>query len=422
MKMYLFFLLLILGITGRGLHALEINYKTIEVLGTGNTRSEAIQWAQINAIQMVTGTTISASTWAQEKLSSSDGRARTQQSSQIDVAKETAGVIRSSEIKSTLYNKQLEEWNAILLVTVLDIDRATGRKSISISDLRADNPSYKTLAKDLTLNVKSKLTASRKFLVIEQNLGKKFTKELDAILENPLLPLTEKVIVKNGLPPELVLIGKVERASLQIKELTPSSELITLKIPDVSISVNYQIIDIFTSATKFHDVATFNLNHGDFSGSRQAVSNSNISLLSAEIVGAMIVEKILDTIYPAVITSISNENRVSLNFGAEFYKTGDQFDIYRRGDRIYDPYTREFISWDERFLGKVKVTRSLPKVSFGEIEASEEDLTLIRNELTDKSRQFVAYKTSSGKQNNGAQIKKIREKFDNENEIIEEEF
>ena len=49
-------------------------------------------------------------------------------------------------------------------------------------------------------------------------------------------------------------------------------------------------------------------------------------------------------------------------------------------------------------------------------------MTLIRNELTDKSRQFVAYKTSSRKQNNGAQIKKIREKFDNENEIIEEEF
>ena len=415
-------MLLISGALCQGISALEVTYKTIEVLGTGSSRDEAVTWAQINAIQMVTGTKISASIEAERGLSSDEKGSKFFQSSYVDVSKETAGVIRSSEIKSVLYNKELQEWNAILMVTVLDLERAGGRKAIVISDLRAEKRSLRPFARDLTGLLKSKLTSSRKFSVLEQNLGTKFRQELDAIIENPLLSLTEKVIVKNGLPPDLVLVGKVEAVSLKLTEIAPSSDLIRIKIPDVSARVNYQIIDIYTSETKFHDVARIRLTQADFSASGQAVNEGNIGSLSAEIISSRMVDKILDAIYPVILTSISEDNQVSLNFGSEFNKKGDVFKIYRRGNRIYDPYTEEVMTWEESFMGEVKVTRTLPKVSFGEISGNEQDLNRIREELTERSRQFVAYKISKSSASSSKMKKKVRKEISEEKKALEQEF
>lgn len=422
MKHAHFTLFLFLGTICQGAYSLEVNYKTVEVLGTGDTRSDAIQWAQINAIQLVTGSNYSVSQSIESTLSSSDGVSKTGSSSSLNISKETAGIIRSSKIKSTIYNKQFNEWNAVLSVTVLDLDRSTGRKSISVSNLKADKRDLKKFAGHITSSIKSKLTASRKFLVVEQNLGKKFTRELEGILENPLLPLSEKIIVDKGLPSELIVIGKVESASFEIKKIALSPDFRPVLVPSASISVNYQIIDVLTSETKFYDITNVDLKNSDFLKSQTPVTNENIASLSAEIVGARMVEKILDAIYPAVITSVSDENLVSLNYGADFYKEGDQLSIYRRGDRIYDPYTKEFISWDERLIGKATVRRTLPKLSFGTLEATEEDLILIRGELSDKSRQFVAYKISAPQRTTRVKKGKINKKMRQREEKIEKEF
>ena len=146
---------LLLGWVVQGAHALKVNYKTVEVRGTGDTRSDAIQWAQINAIQLVTGSNYSVSQTLESSLSSTDGVSKTGTSSNIDISKETAGIIRSSKIKSAIYNEHLSEWNAVLSVTVLDLDRSTGRKSISVSTLRADKRALEKFAGYLTSNIKS---------------------------------------------------------------------------------------------------------------------------------------------------------------------------------------------------------------------------------------------------------------------------
>ena len=190
----------------------------------------------------------------------------------------------------------------------------------------------------------------------------------------------------------------------------------------MSARINYQIIDMYTSETKFHDVARIRLTQADFTASGQAVNEGNIGSLSAEIISTRMVDKILDAIYPVILTSISEDNQVSLNFGSEFNKKGDVFKIYRRGDRIYDPYTEEVMTWEESFMGEVKVTRTLPKVSFGEISGNEQDLNRIREELTERSRQFVAYKISKSSASSSKMKKKVRKEISEEKKALEEEF
>jgi hypothetical protein len=135
-----------------------------------------------------------------------------------------------------------------------------------------------------------------------------------------------------------------------------------------------------------------------------------------------VVKKILDAIYPAVITSVSEENLVSINYGSEFYKKGDRLKIYRRGDRIYDPYTREFISWDERLIGTTVVTRTIPKLSFGKLEANQDDIALIREEISGKSRQFIAYKIPTSENTTKVKKTKIKKKVNRLEEETEKDF
>lgn len=422
MKPLQFFLMAILGVVSQGAEALEIVYKTVEAFGNGNTETEAVSWAQINAIQQVTGSANVVSEWADESLTTNYEGTSTQESYALKILKTAAGIIRSYEIKSTSYNESENLWTAVLNVKVLDVDRTTGRKSIFIPAAIAKSESAKSFAKHLTASIKSQLASSRKFSLFERNLNENIDSELDSILKNPIVPLSYKVFSNEGYPLELVLTTNIETASIKVQEWKPSSNLMSVKIPAVSVGVSYQIIDVFSSKVEFQDIANFNLDPKDFENSELRINESNISLITADIIGSRIVNKILDAIYPAIITSISDENTISLNFGSEFYQKGDVFEIYRRGSRIYDPYTEEFISWDEKLIGKVRLTRVLSKLSFGIIEASEDNLKLIKSEISGKSRQFVAYKMigSQEKANVGADT--IKKKLSDRKTSIEQEF
>jgi len=196
----------------------------------------------------------------------------------------------------------------------------------------------------------------------------------------------------------------------------------SVKIPAVSIGVSYQIIDVFSSKIEFQNIANFSLGPKDFENSEQRVNESNISLLTADIIGSRIVNTILDAIYPTILTSISDENTISLNFGSDFNEEGDIFEIYRRGSRIYDPYTEEFISWDEKLIGKVRLTRVLSKLSFGKIEASSDNLKLIKSEISEKSRQFIAYKIIDSQKKANTSADTIKKTFSDRKNLIEQAF
>ena len=422
MKPLHFFFIATLGLISQGSGALEIVYRTVESFGNGTTEKEAVRWAQINALQQVTGSANVVSEWADEGLTTTNQGTSTKESYALKVLKTAAGIIRSYEIKRTSFNESENLWTAVLDVTVLDIDRTTGRKSIFIPTAVAKSKSAKIFASHLTASIKSQFASSRKFSLFERNLNENIESELDSILKNPMIPLSYKVFSNEGYPLELVLTANIETASITLKEWKPSSNLMSVKIPAVSIGVSYQIIDVFSSKIEFQNIANFSLGPKDFENSEQRVNESNISLLTADIIGSRIVNTILDAIYPTILTSISDENTISLNFGSDFNEEGDIFEIYRRGSRIYDPYTEEFISWDEKLIGKVRLTRVLSKLSFGKIEASSDNLKLIKSEISEKSRQFIAYKIIDSQKKANTSADTIKKTFSDRKNLIEQAF
>ena len=248
-------MLLVLGFIGPGSEALEIVYKTVESVGEGKTESEAIRWAQINAVQEVTGSMNAVSEWASEGYEKTSSRTSVKSNYEIKISKEAAGLIRSYEVVDTSYVKGKEVWLARLSVSVLDVDKSAGRKSTFVPAILTKNTTQQAFADQVTRSIKSNLVSSRKFSVFERQLDPAIKAEIDSIIENPMLPLSDKIIAKNTFPVELILAVKIEGITLKIREWTLSPNLLPVRAPESSISISYQVIDVVTSKIEFQDVA-----------------------------------------------------------------------------------------------------------------------------------------------------------------------
>jgi hypothetical protein len=173
------------------------------------------------------------------------------------------------------------------------------------------------------------------------------------------------------------------------------------------------VLEPTTAQVKLQKNIVLSFNSSDYSQLKSNVEKQNIDFLTAELSARSITKTILDAIYPVLLTSISEDNQVTLNFGQDFLNVGEKYEIYQRSNAINDPYVQENISWDQNLVGEVLVTRTLPKMSFGLISTKDKD---IHKKIQNKK--IVAYLKKEAPESNSA----MKEKSKNLATDIESEF
>ena len=138
--------------------------------------------------------------------------------------------------------------------------------------------------------------------------------------------------------------------------------------------VNAQMIDTSTSQI----VTTFFLK-SSFSSKEQIV-NSNTGAPSsayfskmAKAVAAKLADQFVAQVYPMKVVKRTKTGQVIINRGKDGgLKVGDKLNVFFAGEELIDPDTGESLGSSEEFIGTVKVSRLLPKITYAKI-ASEED-------------------------------------------------
>ena len=378
-------LLLALAICAPLLGAPKINYEWRTVSGKGLTEEQAVSKALMNAVEQVNGGKIDGATIAIEEMTTRSGESNTYSSTTSESSFKRKGIVRSYEILGRQYDTNENSWKVILTAEVIDLRIGDGRKSMSVLELASMSPEKNKFAKQLTNEIESKLTASRKFLVLESKYDPTTKDFIKSITENPLLSPVDSLMLENGLPPDLILRGEVHEAKISFNNAFPSGN-IDLLVPYASVKLNYQVIQPTTSQIKLQDAVSLSFNLNDYNKLKKRATENNIDVLTAELTAKIMVKKILDAIYPVILTSVSKENQVTLNFGKDFISSGQKYDIYQREESIYDPYIKENITWDQRLIGEVLITRTLPKISFGLLDTNEKNLY-----KSFEDKKFVAY-------------------------------
>jgi hypothetical protein len=137
-------------------------------------------------------------------------------------------------------------------------------------------------------------------------------------------------------------------------------------------TVAFRVIDVGSDQVKYAGTDVFSLADGQVpkSGGATAVGTRILEVAAEQITEAMI-----NAIYPILLVAIDGE-LVTLNQGGDTIKVGNIYDLYRYGEKIVDPYTRESLGRSETLVGQVTVERVNPKTSLARLTNLETEAPL----------------------------------------------
>ncbi|SMC08771.1 CsgG/HfaB family protein [Nitratiruptor tergarcus] len=354
--------------------------KTISVIaqGYGTTYDEAVKNALINAVGQVKGIAISARKRLQRKIHEAHISVNDSYKASIKVADRTSNSIYSSTggfINSykIIYVKKIspKEYKAKVKAYFAKY-RSPGlnprnRRSLAVLpfEYKKNYTLYgisingKALSDRITQSIVNKITQTRKFTVLDRQNSKYYQVEKDLLTSGDSDPV-ELARLGKRLGADYFVIGQIldfgVNKNIESNYYTGESS----SKNEAYATIAYRILNIPTQQIKWSDTIDIEF---ELPPARRAES---IVVKAGDKIAQVLVEQIIFNIYPPKIVSISRD-RVVVNMGGNFIHTGEKYEVYKLGKRLYDPYTKESLGREEIKIGTVKITKVLPKISYAKV-------------------------------------------------------
>jgi hypothetical protein len=242
-----------------------------------------------------------------------------------------------------------------------------GRGSVSVFGRSWD---ANDAARLLTQTLVDKVTGTRRFAVIDREFVAVTQQEASLKVDNPLTPMTTLMELANRLVAEYMIVGQLESLSVQKSSKYIDTIKLELVQTTATVTIAFRVIDVGSDQVKYAGTEVFTFRDAEIpsSGEPVAVGTRVLDLAADRIVEAMI-----DAIYPLLIVSVDGDV-ATINQGGDTVKVASTYEVYRYGEKIIDPYSRESLGRSETLVGILTVERVNPKTSLGRLSATKEDL------------------------------------------------
>jgi len=348
----------------------EIELQTVQAKGFGSGRQEAIQAALIEAVSKASGITLDVSTATSlatvERYNGKQSIFQSQEDYNSKIREITKGVVSSwaviNESNGTQYAVEL----SVTVARVIGAREHAARKTLAVMTFRVNQAGniasnrvpVSTLSQGYRESLISYLTSSRKFSLVDET----FKHETDAMAANRAEnnDAIQNVLDKaNQMGADYLAMGIGESFNIENEILTVGST--TAIIRKCQGLVRLRVIHISSRQTVL--AADFRLD--TLSGVNLDGSHPEAAVFDT--LGKVMSYRILDTIYPIRISSVTEQLEVVLDRGGESIKTGDQFGVYSLGNKLTDDVTGESLGYEETLVSAIEITRVLPKVSYAKV-------------------------------------------------------
>ena len=354
----------------------------IEVSGWGETKRDATLAALGEAIAQVNGRTVAAANSVQSASVESgiddESSYEWRKEIQSEVADTLRGVVDSYSILSETPTG--DGWDIKVRANVAKlVANKSKRKPFAVIPFSAGRAEFSVFgdywepseaARILTQTLLDKITGTRRFDVIDREFIATTQQEVSLKVDNPLTPMTTLMQLANRLVAEYMIVGQLE--SLTAKKTSTYVEPLKRDViqTTATATITFRIIDVASDQVKYAgtDVFTFKDAEVPASGGTVAVGTRVLDKSAERIVEAMI-----NAIYPLLVVSIDGQI-ATLNQGGDTVKVGSTYEIFRYGDKVIDPYSRESLGRSETLVGKLIIERVNPKTSLGRLVSSGGDL------------------------------------------------
>lgn len=365
-----------------------VDEREVEAAGSGATEQEAISSALANAVGMVNGVSIETRQWMaafQEAISSSDegDSFLFHDAAGLDIATLTKGVISSYEVISTKLQSPVHEARVRATIAVFQRARSADRKRIAVLPLYSrdnyaiDGARINPLAVTDVVEqaIVNELVDSRRFTVLDRRYMEQVNIEM-RLLETDDVPVSELVRLGQTLAADYVLVGTLENVGGSTSKRRMKTRDVEFQTLNVNAQLSYQIIDPATKQVKFSRTEAMSFGDRELAatGAPSGSDLATVAVGAAKIIGAEVGATVMEAIYPIMVTAVTGTG-VVLGQGGESMTTGLIFDLFRLGERMIDPYTKESIGRVEEWVAAVEITRATNKQSYAKlVKTSDFDL------------------------------------------------
>jgi len=372
---------------------------SVKAKGFANTYDMAVKVALSNAVSKVTGVEVATATIAESvsvKSGSSNGQ-RSQMNAQ-SIASSTATKV-SGSIDSYKVIKQSQDKEGLHHVTVeaqiykYQGSKSSKRKKIALLETKFDKSSYyflrtfkgSELANEINKSLEQFIVQTRKFSILTRQDLDKIQSELSIIGSNAT-PVKEKAKIGQMSGADLLLISELVHAQAKSSKKTSSITGQTSSSVTGSLKLRIRVIDTISSEVKFSDKYEVNAkDYSSFDGAITAISK-------------LAINDLVTRIYPHIIIDVTGST-VLFNAGGDGVKKGESYLVYKLGEKLFDPYTKESLGREESQVGEITVVRVEPKVTYATIvkgNAIEKGMLLRKNMVTENKKPDYMHKKVKG--------------------------
>jgi hypothetical protein len=400
----------------------EVVLVEVEASAWGETKHEATLAALGEAIAQVNGRNVEA-TKAMQRVSASSaseaGRSHEwTQKMQSEVRDALRGVVDSYSILAE--TRDGSGWDVTVRAKVAKLVKgASNRKPLAIIPFTSgrggvsifgDTWDANDAARLLTQTLVDKVTSTRRFAVIDREFVAVTQQEASLRVDNPLTPMTTLMELANRLTAEYMIVGQLESLSVQKSSTYVDTIKREITQTTATVTIAFRVIDVGSDQVKYAGTEVFTFRDAEVpsNGGPVAVGTRVLDLAADRIVEAMI-----DAIYPLLIVNVDGDV-ATINQGGDTVKVGSTYEVYRYGEKIIDPYSRESLGRSETLVGVLTVERVNPKTSLGRLSETKEELgasfrpksLVLRMKLSAESPRLVQQRQSTARTKQSIEDKK----------------
>ena len=262
---------------------------------------------------------------------------------------ETKGGVKTYQILEKKKNEQ--GWIEVKIraeVASFELPPEASRVRIAVFPFKVFNAQgdKEKLQRLINQEINNYFVQTKKFAILDRSYLEDVAKEKSKILDGSA-PAIEMAKIGNEISADFIIVGSVEDFKTEktvTKVLTDESTKITRE--SATLNLNYRVLDVTTKQISNSD--TIKLKISSKGGPNAAMSE--VALSAARNLG----EEVLFSIYPVLVEKIDGPD-LYLGQGGKQFKNGDVYEIFEKGDKIYDSYTKEAIGNIESPKGKVQI-------------------------------------------------------------------
>lgn len=207
------------------------------------------------------------------------------------------------------------------------------------------------------------LVQTRRFAVLDRDFEQELTVERQR-LSSPTASMDERAKLGRELGADYFITGSFEQFRVSLERIVFPGSGREMEQPNVAAELSYRVIELATGQTVFSD--TFRMPVPQ-ALPMTATTPSDVEARVLDAVSRQIGVRIVSAIYPLRVVSVLRDGEVVLNQGGSSLQVGQRLDAFQLGKKLTDPYTKEFIGYEELAAATLQITRVLPKTTYAKV-------------------------------------------------------